>query len=133
MLHVSRRRETTADSAAAVSPFELQPLEMRVLFAVPTLTKGMRQELLNHWTGSNKAELQAKLDANKPGAFDGLLLNYMATRPGNTFFWNTGDIDEIRDFVMEPNIATSTLITRADSIVDHMFPNGATSSWDVDM
>src|SRR4051812_12586215 len=85
---VRRSREMTADSTAIVDAFELQPLERRVLFAVPVITKAMRQELVNHWTGSNKAELQAKLDANKPGAFDGLLLNYMATRGGNTFFWN---------------------------------------------
>lgn len=118
-----------------MNAFELQPLERRVLFAAPSevLTKGIRQELLNHWTGSNKAELQAKLDANKPGAFDGLLLNYMVTRGGNTFFWNTADVAGIRDFVTAPNIATSTPIARADSIVDHMFPNGATSSFDYDM
>ena len=118
-----------------MNAFELQPLEKRVLFAVPgqILNKAIRQELLNHWTGSNKAELQSKLDANRMGAFDGTLLNYMTTRGGNTFFWNTADVPEIREFVTAPNIATSTLITRADSIVDHMFPNGATSSFDVDM
>ena len=40
--------------------FELQPLERRVLFAVAgdVLTKAIRQELLNHWTGSNKAYLR---------------------------------------------------------------------------
>jgi len=101
---VRRSCQNACDSTTIVNAFELQPLERRVLFAVPTITKAMRQELVSHWTGSNKAELQAKLDANKPGAFDGLLLNYMATRSGNTFFWNTGDVAGIRSFVNEPNI-----------------------------
>src|SRR5262245_10102936 len=117
---VRGRRQSNAD------PFEFQPLEPRLLFAVPSITKAMRQELLAHWNGANKADLQAKLDANKPGAFDGLLLNYMATRGGNTFFWKTSDVAGIKSFVNAPNIATSTLIARADSIVAHKFPNGAT-------
>jgi hypothetical protein len=123
----------TAHSTEIINAFELQPLEQRLLFAVPTITKAMRQDLLAHWNGANKADLQAKLDANKPGAFDGLLLNYMATRGGSTFFWNTADIPGIRTFVNEPNIATSTLIARADNIVAHKFPNGATSAFDVNM
>jgi hypothetical protein len=132
---VSRRRNNTADSVAIENCFDLQPLEKRLFFAAPSavLTKPIRQELLNHWTGSNKAELQAKLDANKMGAFDGALLSYMSARGGNTFFWNTGDVGDIRTFVNAPNISTSTLISRADNIVAHMFPNGSTSSFDFNM
>ena len=49
------------------------------------LSKAVRQDLLNHLTLSNKSDLQAKLDQNKMGAFDGLLLSTMQGRAGQTF------------------------------------------------
>src|SRR4051794_6075752 len=85
------------------------------------LTKTVRQNLLNHWSGTNKAALQAKLDANKLGAFDDALLAYMQGRGGQTFFWNQSDIAGIVSFI-NTNLATATTIGHADDIVAHKFP-----------
>src|SRR5436190_449681 len=63
----------------------MQALEPRTLLSTTpasVLTKAIRQDLLNHWSGSNKAYLQTKLDNNQMGAFDGNLLSYMQARAG---------------------------------------------------
>ena len=96
------------------------------------LTKAIRQELVNNWTGPNKADLQAKLNENKMGAFDGLLLSYMTGRAGQQFYWDTGDVTEIKDWI-NSYIVTTSLVSNADKIVDHIFPNGANSSYDYNM
>src|SRR6266487_2515647 len=113
--------------------FDLQPLEKRVLFASPStvLTHAMRQEIIDHWSGSNKATLQTKLNTGN-GAFDGYLLTYMQGRAGTTFFWNTSDVAGIKSFV-NSNLSTSTTVSNADHIVAHQFPNGNSSVYDVDL
>jgi hypothetical protein len=103
-------------------------------FAAPAdvLTKAVRQELVNNWTGSNKAELQAKLNENKMGAFDGLLLDYMINRSGQTFFWKSTDVAGIVQFFKD-NFSTSSTISNADNIVAHRFPNGNSGTYDVQL
>jgi hypothetical protein len=114
--------------------FDVERLEQRTLFAAPSdvLTKAIRQELLNHWNGSNKTTLQAKLDANQLGAFDGALLSYMTSRGGQSFFWNTSDVAGIKSFV-NANLSTSTTISNANNVVAHKFPNGNSSVYDQDL
>src|SRR4051812_25651498 len=116
------------------SPAVMQPLEGRTLFAAaPTdlLSKAVRQELLNHWVASPiKDVLQSKLDTNKIGAFDGWLLDYMANRPGNTFFWNTGDVAGIKNYI-NSKLDTSTLVGTANAVVNHMVTDGTGSAYDV--
>ena len=104
------------------------------LAAAPSdvLTKALRQNLLNHWNGPNKADLQAKLDANKMGAFDGALLSYMQSRPGNTFFWNTSDVTGIKNFI-NSKLATSSTISNANNLVAHRFPNGNSEVYNVQL
>src|SRR5205809_8017756 len=101
----------------------MQPLERRVLLAAPSdvLTHAIRQSIIDHWSGGNKATLQTKLNTSN-AAFDNYLLGYMSGRAGNTFFWNTGDVAGIKTFV-NANISTSTTVSNADHIVSHMFPN----------
>src|SRR5438552_486448 len=97
------------------------------------LTKTVRQNFLNHWSGSNKADLQAKLDANKLGAFDDALLAYMQARGGQTFFWNLSDIAGIVSFI-NTNLATASTIGHADDIVAHKFPQqSGSATYDVQL
>jgi hypothetical protein len=123
--------------------FDLQRLEPRMFLsaspanaitalAAPSsvLTKSVRQDLLKHWSGPNKSALQKKLTANKMGSFDSLLLGYMKSRAGNTFFWNSADVGGIKDFI-NTNLATSTTISNADHIVAHEFPDGNSVDFDV--
>src|SRR5207237_10233457 len=80
-----------------------------------------RQTLLDHWNGANKADLQAKLDAGKMGAFDDLLLSYMKARAGQTFFWKTSDVSSIVSFI-NTNLDAGPTISHADDSVAHRFP-----------
>ena len=108
-----------------------ESLERRTLLTVTpssVLTKANRQEIIDHWVGSNKATLQTKLNTSN-AAFDNSLLGYMTGRAGQSFFWNTSDVAGIKTFV-NANIATSTTVSNADSIVAHMFPNGTTGVYD---
>lgn len=114
--------------------FQLQPLEKRVfLSATPSsvLTKAMRQEIIDHWVGSNKATLQTKLNTGN-GAFDNSLLGYMTARSGNTFFWKTSDVAGIQDFINN-NLDPATVISNANHIVAHQFPDGNSASYSVQL
>ncbi|HYO10990.1 MAG TPA: alginate lyase family protein [Tepidisphaeraceae bacterium] len=118
----------TSGAAALAQPAPAG--EYYQLAAVPTVTKAMRQELVNKWSGANKADLQAKLDENKMGAFDTALLSYMTGRSGQTFYWKTGDVAGIKSFV-NSWIATSTVVSNANHIVAHEFPDGNSAQYDV--
>ena len=66
--------------------FSLTPLEKRIFLSVTpssVLTKAMRQEIIDHWVGSNKSTLQTKLNTGN-GAFDSSLLGYMTARAGTS-------------------------------------------------
>src|SRR4051794_2004612 len=88
-------------SSSSQVKFELQSLESRVLLSGETvtpatvLTKAMRQSLLAHWDGPNKAALTDLLAQSKLGAFDSNLLNYMigrdASGSGPKFFFQAAD------------------------------------------
>src|SRR5688572_22663286 len=122
-----------ATTAEASSSATLAPLAAAVAAApADLLTKALRQELVNRWSGPNKAELQSRLDQNKMGAFDQILLDYMKARPGNTFYWNTSDVAAIQDFI-NAKLATSNTINNANSIVDHRFPNGNSEVYNVQL
>ncbi|MEO6435545.1 MAG: alginate lyase family protein, partial [Tepidisphaeraceae bacterium] len=120
-------------AAASVAP-AIVPSAALIAQTAPAdlLTRGIRQQLLKHWTGPNKAELQAKLDANKLGAFDGLLLDYVKRRAGGTFFWKTSDVAGIKSFI-NSNLDTASVIRNADHIVAHRFPNGNSAVYDVQL
>src|SRR5690242_3626978 len=110
-------------SGRPTSPVRCESLERRALFAAApsdVLTKAVRQDLLNHWNGSNKSTLQADLTANNLSAFDTHLLSYMTARAGQSFFWKTSDVAGIKSFI-NTNLATSGTISNADHIVSHMF------------
>ncbi len=128
-----RRRQSRDSESFPV--FALQPLEGRLLFATTpadVLTRAVRQELLNHLDVPGKATYQSLLDQNKLGAFDGNLLDYMESRTGNTFFWNTSDVAGIQDFI-NAHLNTATVIDNANSIVAHRFPNGNSEVYDVQL
>lgn len=144
----------TAPRRAYSAGFVLQPLESRLLLsgnetaaveapspaaaaplAVPSaaavapadlLSKAVRQNLLNHWSGENKASLQAKLNANRLGAFDAALLEYMRERPGQTFVFKQSDVGDIVDFIND-ELSTAFVIGHADDIVAHRFPEQGNS------
>jgi hypothetical protein len=111
---------------------QIEPLEQRALLASPNdvLTTAMRQEIIDHWVGPNRATMQARLEVGN-GAFDAHLLRYMATRPAS-FFWTPADVSEIADFI-NGNLATQGLIGLADDIVEHRFPNGRSNVYDVQL
>src|SRR5688572_33019380 len=119
--------------------FELQPLESRLFLSAvapataedvlsaaaleqgatpqavaPTelLTKAVRQNLLNHWTGPNKQSLQDKLNVNQLGAFDAALLEYLRERPGQTYYWKQSDVGKIVSFIND-ELSTGFLIGHA--------------------
>src|SRR6478752_9171153 len=95
------KKFSSSSSSSRFAMFQIQPLESRTLLSGETLTpatvltKAMRQDLLAHWNGSNKAQLTDLLAQNKPGAFDSNLLNYMIARDaggtGPHFFFQSGD------------------------------------------
>jgi hypothetical protein len=132
--------------------FEFQPLESRVFLSgsIPSaadqpidpsaavsatidklapadlLTKAVRQNLLNHWSGENRASLQAKLNANQLGAFDAALLEYMRERPGQTFVFRQSDVAGIVNFI-NGNLSTDFTVGHADDLVAHRFPEQGNS------
>src|SRR4051794_28124615 len=65
----------------------------------PTLALPHRQELLRAWVGSNKAQLQADLDATDTASFDAHLLDYMETRTTASYFFAPSDAQDILDFI----------------------------------
>jgi uncharacterized heparinase superfamily protein len=111
----------------------IEPLERRALLASPAdvLTTAMRQQIIDHWVGPNRATMQAKLDVG-PGAFDAHLLRYMLTRPEQSFFWRPADVPEIGRFIAE-HLYTQDVIDLADDVVDHRFPNGRSDVYDVQL
>jgi hypothetical protein len=138
--------------------FVLQSLEQRLLFSVTpsgapvppapvpaqsgavllsldpgaVLTNGMRADLLAHWSGPNKADLQSLLDQRKWGAFDGALLSYMQSRSDQSFFWKTGDVAGIKSFV-NTNLTTGSVVPNADHVLSHQFPDGSSTTYNVDL
>ena len=115
-------------------PFVLQPLEPRVFLSVTpstVLTKAMRQSIIDHWIGSNKATLQTKLNTGN-GAFDGYLLSYMA-RAAAPAFSGTPATSTASKRSSTRISSTSSTITNADSIVAHMFPDGDSGVYDVNL
>jgi hypothetical protein len=91
------------------------------------LTKTIRQNLLNNLNLANKADLQAKLNENKMGAFDTLLLTTMQSRAGQTFYWNTSDVTANVNWITT-NLNTATTVSNADSVVSHLFPEQGNST-----
>src|SRR4029078_13717530 len=86
----------------------------------------------NHLQTANEAYLQTKLNNNQFGAFDGALLDYMKTRAGQSFFWNTSDVAGIKTFI-NTNLATSTVISHADSLVANNCPDETGANFNVNM
>ncbi|HEV2292486.1 MAG TPA: alginate lyase family protein [Tepidisphaeraceae bacterium] len=145
MALTSRARSYTADfalqplesrlflSGGAAPVVALRPPEAGALAAVAALapadllSKAARQNLLDHWSGENRASLQAKLNANQLGAFDAALLEYMQKRPGQTFVFKQSDVAGIVSFINE-NLPTGATIRRADHLVAHRFPEQGNSS-----
>src|SRR5437868_6841705 len=109
-------RRAIADKAKAeLSPslFELQPLEARLLLTTTpasVLTKPIRQDLLNHWNGSNKATLQNLLNQNKVSVFDSTLLSYMTSRSGPNFYFDPANAATNASY-LQANFTTATTIT----------------------
>ncbi|HYO09225.1 MAG TPA: alginate lyase family protein [Tepidisphaeraceae bacterium] len=138
---LERRVFLAATPAPAAPPAEAQARSATIAPAAITtqavapsdvLTRAARQDLLDHWNGPNRADLQAKLNANKLGAFDGALLAYMRSRAGNTFFWNTADVPKIKEFI-NTKLATASVISNADHVVAHRFPNGNSENYNVQL
>ncbi|HEX8523821.1 MAG TPA: alginate lyase family protein [Tepidisphaeraceae bacterium] len=119
---------TVAPSQQATAPAQLHVLAS----STAVLTKATRQELLSHWSGPGKGSLSKKLKQNKLGGFDELLLNYMKNRAGTTFFWNTRDVEGIKNFI-NTNLATASTISNAENVVAHRFPNGNSQKYDVQL
>ena len=116
-----------ADAVPFAATAAVQPaVSLQALAPADVLTKGMRQNLLNHWTGVNRASLQAKLNANQLGAFDAALLEYMRERPGQTFVFKQSDVGEIVDFIND-ELSTAFVIGHADDLVAHRFPEQGNS------
>ncbi len=131
---LQRLEQRTFFSVSPANPLVIEKLSPTAItpLAAPTdvLTKGVRQELLKNWNGPNKTALQKKLNTNRMGGFDSLLLSYMRSRAGNTFFWNTADVGSIKNFI-NANLATATTLANADHIVAHQFPDGNSVDYDV--
>jgi hypothetical protein len=130
---------------------ELQPLERRMLFSVTAnssaapamlatdtpvlraytpsnvLTKAQRQDLLNNWSGPNKASLQSQLNSNDLNGFDQSLLDYMANRTNAQFYFTPGQVDGYVSWIQN-NLGYANYITHADNIVNHLFQATADSS-----
>ena len=71
--------------------------------------------------------LQTKLDENKMGAFDDLLLSYMKTRTAEPFFCDTSEVAGNVSFI-ETYMNTAPTIANADDIVAHRFPEQGNSA-----
>ncbi|HEX8522100.1 MAG TPA: alginate lyase family protein [Tepidisphaeraceae bacterium] len=97
------------------------------------LTKAVRQDLLNHWSGSNKSSLQSLLNANNLSGFDAALLTYMQNRAGQTFYWNSADVAGNVSWI-QTNLNTAGTIANADAILAHKFPEqGNSASYDIQL
>jgi hypothetical protein len=96
------------------------------------LSKAIRQDIINHWGGANKAFLQTKLNTGN-GAFDGALLAYMQSRAGQTFYWNPSDVAGNVSWI-QTNLNTAGVLANADDILAHRFPEqGNSASYDVQL
>src|SRR4051812_7912078 len=125
----------------ARAAFAIQQLESRTLLSGETLTpatvltKAMRQDLLAHWDGANKAALADLLAQKKYGAFDANLMNYMVARDaagtGPHFFFKSGDADGIASYV-QLHLSTANTVAHADAVLSHLFPQqDSASTYDV--
>src|SRR5204863_5456237 len=100
------------------------PLERRLMLTITpssVLTKTIRQDLVDHWAGSNKATLQSLLDQNKVSVFDSTLLGYMRSRSGPHFYFDPSAAQTDADYI-QTNFSISSTTTNADAVLAHMFP-----------
>src|SRR5437763_49549 len=127
------RRATADNSKGALSSsslFALQPLEARLLLTTTpasVLTNPIRQDLLNHWNGSNKATLQNLLNQNKVSVFDSTLLSYMTARSGPNFYFDPANAATNASYI-QANFNTATTIANANAILSHHFPEQSSSA-----
>src|SRR2546429_7426556 len=104
--------------------FDLQPLEPRLLLATTpasVLSKSIRQDLLNHWSGSNKAALQSLLNQSKVSVFDSTLLGYMRSRSGPNFYFDPSAAQTDANYI-QAHYDVSATTTNANSLLAHKFP-----------
>ncbi len=129
-LHRLEQRVLLSTSALA-APFhvgvaptnvEYAPLGVTTTMPSAVVSKAMRQDLLAHWNGSNKATLTSLLNAGKYGAFDNNLLSYMRSRTTADFFFDPTALSSYTTYI-NANLPTSGTISNADNIVNHLFPD----------
>src|SRR5205814_2131592 len=104
--------------------FDLQQLESRIFLSITpasVLSKSIRQDLVNHWSGSNKAVLQSLLDKSKISVFDSSLLSYMRTRSGPNFYFDPSAAQTDANYV-KAHYSVSATTTNANSLLAHKFP-----------
>jgi hypothetical protein len=120
-------RARRASTGGTTKPFDLQPLEARLLFAAPppgsVITAANRQALLDGMTISStlRNTLQAKLTANNVAGFDTDLLNYMRTRTNASFYFAPADAASYGTYITT-NIGDGGIVARADDVKAHLFP-----------
>jgi hypothetical protein len=57
------------------------------------------------------------------GRFDTGLLNYMRSRTGPKFFYDTRDINSIANFINSNGLDFSDLQAHGDALAEHLFPD----------
>ena len=118
------------------SHYSVEQLEGRVLLAATpaeprahtlgaAFDRGERAALLSRLTnlpGGVHDHLLGQLSISS-GKFDTALLNYMRSRSGPDFFYDTSNVDDIADFITGNGLNHSELLAHGDAVVDHKFPD----------
>jgi hypothetical protein len=129
------RRLAALPSHAGVfkAPFDLQPLESRLMLSKTILTPSNvltladREALLSEWNGPDKKQLAADLAAKNVTAFDNDLLSYMQTRTDANFYFQPGAVTGDLSYI-QSQLNSSNIITQANDVVAHLFPTSANST-----
>lgn len=90
-----------------------------------------RQALLDRLTllpVDTKANLQSKLDQNKPGAFDTAFRAYLKSRSNTSFFFDESDAPSIASYIAG-TLGDNGAVARADQVVEQRkFPQDASTT-----